>query len=151
MVQFCSADCASTLEATSDGGKSWNVVTSPSAAASGVRFASVSEGYAWVEPDYGGGSSSAAHSTTTGAVTLYATHDGGQTWQPTALTEPVATVATVANEDWAFVGSCPNQNFAACSDRRRPSAKSPPADTWPTLPPPPTPKPGCCSTGERSP
>jgi photosystem II stability/assembly factor-like uncharacterized protein len=88
----CAAGSCTTLVATADAGKTWNVVgqlhpalVGDEAGVSTVRFATPQDGWVF-------------------GPQLWSTHDGGKTWRQTAEPQPVTDVEAAAGSAYALVG-----------------------------------------------
>ncbi len=93
-------DCQANLRMTTDGGRSWHPEAAPAVKpgfidnsgqhhdmVNGVHFANAQDG--WL---YGPG--------------LYATHDGGTTWQAEKFSEDIVELTSVGNTVWATTRTC---------------------------------------------
>lgn len=89
-------NCAAVLR-TRDGGRTWAGIPAPDASElADLRFGDARNGWA-----FGAG--------------LHATHDGGATWRPVALTGPVAALEAARGRVWALAGD-PLRLYASAVD-----------------------------------
>jgi photosystem II stability/assembly factor-like uncharacterized protein len=94
------------LAVTDDAGGTWRVVDDalPADLPAQLEFADPSHGYLW------GGTPS-----TTGAVPLWVTSDGGHTWVRAPVGPVVSDVSAIGANVWAVVGACPISSLAVAA------------------------------------
>lgn len=91
----CPTSCSLRTARSDDGGATWSwtgTVTSGAYLPGTVRLATASDGYVIARTEKGA------------AGTLFATHDGGKTWQRNGLSRSVQLILTSADEDEAISG-----------------------------------------------
>jgi len=86
------------LASTTDGGDTWSVVdpSLPVAFPAQFEFADAVHGYLW-----------GATPSSSGAVPLWVTADGGQRWRRASIGPVVSDVSAIGPDVWAVVGPCP--------------------------------------------
>jgi photosystem II stability/assembly factor-like uncharacterized protein len=94
------------LVATSDGGDTWQVVQGdlPVDSEAQLDFTSLAHGYLW------GGSPS-----NSGALPLWVTDDGGQSWAEAPIGPVVSDVSAIGLDVWAVAGTCPLSSTTGAS------------------------------------
>ena len=86
------------LATTTDGGDTWSVVdpSLPVAFPAQFEFADAVHGYLW-----------GAAPSSSGAVPLWVTADGGRSWRRASIGPVVSDVSAIGPDVWAVVGTCP--------------------------------------------